>query len=544
MSSVGPEVVIPILSICGVLLLLIVGAIIYLWCHARSRTVAGKYHFYHGFRRRQTLELTCDPVPGTHQAPLEVHLRSTHVEPCDILVDVRHTREQTMDDDRTVRLLGTDNYYGEHFLLYTTPLLFVEAGNYTVCAHTVYPTQRVVGAVHQFSFNVVADAPVAAPHAGDQQKQQIDVNLYRDSAWGRPHSLQTGSTNHARPLPPRIIPEKGEVTTFTPVTIAPNADSATADQIRYSVDGSHPSLLYTGPFTLSLPPLNTNSDSRRMPVVVRALAVYGHDEGLTSDITEAQLVVYAAGHSFFDPDVSAPVARIRALDAQMYFDESRRPPNTSIMYQLVYIGEARQKAKFSRKKGVVYDGKPVPLREDVAFVYAWTFVDEERPHGNANGRRHVRSTAAVYDCCRASAWNRELRDEAGEQQESYSLLPPTICISCREMELFFEDPPAGGIICYTLDSTEPLQPDATTTATHMAGLGFNGATRLPTTGVKEPNMSTHIYRENQPIHVTLLKTEQVFVTARTFIPVVDPSAGGAVTGYRHGERFYRGFTTQ
>ncbi|KAF5221505.1 hypothetical protein ECC02_005392 [Trypanosoma cruzi] len=549
MASVGAAVVVPILVICVLLLLLILAVIFYYFYHTRFRNVNTKYYMYPGFARRRKFELSCVPAPGLYQPPLEVRLQCSRQEPCDILLDVKYvpaSKISTMGDMTAdaVRLLGTDDCYSDHFMLYTEPLEFIEAGRYMLYAYTVYPTLRVVGSVHQFCFDIVS-ANRDTKSGEMQQPPHVSINVNRDS---RRHVSMSAVGNRARPIPPRIIPEKGEVTTFTPINIALSESSTTPDQIRYSVDGSPPSLLYTGPFTLSLPPFNTDGGGSRIPVVIRALTVSTQDGLLTSETTEAHLTVYKAGHSFFDPNIPPPVARVRALEAELYFDESRRPPNTSIIYQIVYVGEARQKPKFSHRKGILYEGKPVPLKEDVAFVYAWTFREDTHggqciePHMDERGHGKARSSAAVYDCNLAMTWNREARrEDAGGRGNA--LPPPCICIRCKEMDVFFEDPPVGGIICYTLDGTEPAQPDSTITAKHLAGIGRNDTVLLPRDHEKILELGTHVYRENQPIHVTLMRTEQVVLTARTFIPVVDLAANSAVTGYRFGECFNRSFST-
>ncbi|RNF07255.1 hypothetical protein TraAM80_03376 [Trypanosoma rangeli] len=553
MVTIGPTVVVPILAICALLLVLILAVLIYYWYQLRRRKGIMNYLMYPGFTRHHILELSCVPSPGVHQSPLVVQLQCLQQHPCDILLDVKFVPGPGAavnsgiggGADNIVRLLGTDECYGDHFMLYTEPLEFIDPGSYTVYAYAVYPSLQVVGSVHQFSFGVVSEER-AAPRVELQDSQQISVNIER-SGPGSPSFAPRGG--HARPLPPRIIPERGEVTTFTPVTIALNEGSTTLDQIRYSVDGSHPSLLYTGPFTLSVPPFDAEDGGLRTSVVVRAITVSAHDGSLTSGTTEACLTVYRAGHSFLDPNIPAPVVRIRAVKAELYFDESRRLPNTQIIYQLVYIGEARQKVKFSRNKGVVYTGAPIPLRDDVAFVYAWTFKEDMytdellNPHTDQHGHQRARSSATVYDCTRATSWNRGSREEATGDTGS-GIPPPFICVQCKEMEVFFEEPPVGGIICYTMDGTEPVQPDASTTAIHMAGIGRSGTVHLPRSHKKVVELGTHIYKENQPIHVTLLRTERVVLTARTFIPLTDPAANSVVTGYRFGERFNRSFFTQ
>ncbi|ESL12092.1 hypothetical protein TRSC58_00146 [Trypanosoma rangeli SC58] len=553
MVTVGPTVAVVILAICALLLVLIVAVLIYYCCQLCRRKRIASYHMYSGFKRHNIFELSCVPSPGMYQSPLEVQLQCLQQQPCDILLDVKYvpSRDAASNGgvgggaDSSVRPPGTDDCYSDHFMLYTEPLEFVDPGSYMIYAYAVYPSLQVVGPIHQFSFEVVSEER-AAPRVELQDLQQVSVNIPRGGP-GSPSFAPPGG--HARPLPPRIIPERGEVTTFTPITIALNEDSTTPDQIRYSVDGSHPSLLYTGPFTLSVPPFDAEDGGLRTSVAVRAITVSAHDGSLTSGTTEACLTVYRAGHSFLDPNIPAPVVRIRAVKAELYFDESRRLPNTQIIYQLVYIGEARQKVKFSRNKGVVYAGAPIPLREDVAFVYAWTFKEDMHtdeflnPHTDQHGHRRARSSATVYDCTRATSWNRGSREEDAGATGS-GIPPPFICVRCKEMEVFFEEPPVGGIICYTLDGTEPVQPDASTTAIHMAGIGRSGTVHLPRSDKKVVELGTHIYKDNQPIHVTLLRTEQVVLTARTFIPLTDPAANSAVTGYRFGERFNRSFFTQ
>ncbi|CBH13328.1 hypothetical protein, conserved [Trypanosoma brucei gambiense DAL972] len=564
-ATVKPEIVIAVLSMCG---LLTVVVIILLVCSWWSRRKAGAYAgsaLYRGFKRRHQFELVCTPGPGAHPAPLEVQLRTSHVDPCDILVDVQYTPPGFLKEcNRTAvspaRLLGADEHYGEQYLLYSHPFVFRGPGRYTVNAHTVSPSMRYVGAVHNFCFDVLpGDTPSGS---GDTEMeascQHADDFFRHDFSTQRDVATKCSITPIRHPLPPRIIPNEGEVTTFTPIIITTNNESTTADQIRYSVDGRYPSLLYTGPFTLSVPPFSNACNGSSVPVVVRAVAVSGSDTGLTSEVVTANFTVYRAGHSFFDPQVPAPVARVHAVYAKLYFDESRRPPNTNILYQLVYVSEARQKPKFSRRRGFVYTGAFVPLREDVAFIYAWTFVGDGNGDGtgvnvdelNGGGRRHIRSSAAVYDCRRGTSWNREARDEGGlhphnnDRTHRGDLSPPVICVSCSEMEVFFEDPPAGGVVCYTLDRTEPAAPGGATAPEQAVRVGLGtGAQQLARSG-PGPNFSTYVYKSNQPIHVTLLQTEQVFVTARTFIPVADGAAGDAVTCYRFSDRFFRGFAIQ
>ncbi|CCD20467.1 hypothetical protein ERJ75_001237000 [Trypanosoma vivax] len=572
--SIRPEVAIGIFVICGIFLLVIIVLLIYLWCRRREGDDKGDETMYRGFKQRNAYELTCIPSPGIHYSPLVVTLHSSSNEPCDILIDVAHTPHHMLSDnvagitasrgdtstDSAAQLLSSNESHGEHFQLYRSPLQFTRPGTYTIKAHTVYPNLRILGAVHNFTFDVHANNQSTMNDAKVEQLQgqeRLPDPSPQSPRFDLADRAAGVTERQGRLFPPRIVPEDGEVTTFTPIVISPSEDGAPPDQIRYSVDGTYPSILYTAPFTLSVPPFNANNPkSPGVSIVVRAVAICCRDKELASDVVEAHLTVHKPGHTFLDPAVPAPVVQVRAVDAMLYFDETKRPPNTCILYQLVYVAEARQKPKFSRKRGILYDGKSIPLSDDVAFVYAWTFSPEEggatSPAMNdcPTGRRHKRSSAAVYDCRRGAKWNRGLREEkgdgVGQSDLDNSLSPPIICISCKESEVFFDDPPAGGIICYTLDCTEPRAPNAAMVALHMSSVGLPRPVRLEEEAgpASEVNSSTRIYRPGQPIYVTQLEVEQVYLTARTFIPIVDPVAGGSVTGYRFSERFFRGFSTQ
>nr|CCC92083.1 conserved hypothetical protein [Trypanosoma congolense IL3000] len=565
MGTVKPEVAIAVLSICGVLLLILIALLIYMYCLRGGKHDYVDYPLYRGFKKHNFFEIVCTPGPGFYSVPLEVRLHTSHAEACDILVDVQyvppHVNERHMGGvPPGVRLLSANEHYGEQYLLYSQPLVLVNPGRYVISAHTVSSSKRFVGAVHRFCF----DLGQRDIHSESPSEEMNLINTQANTLGGdclsprhRDVMAEDDTTLRHRPLPPRIIPSEGEVTTFTPIVIAPNKESTTPDQIRYSVDGTYPSLLYTGPFTLSVPPPSSDDMGSSVPIVVRAMVVSSWGCGTASDVVHANLSVYKAGHNFMDPQVPTPVARVHAVDAKLYFDESQRPPNTSILYQLVYVSEARTKPKFSRRRGTVYAGESIPLSEDVAFIYAWTFVGDvggsrgvvELDEIDGERRRHVRSSAAVYDCHRGTTWNRETRDGVGSSLQrsdrgGSELPPPTICISCSEIDVYFEEPPGGGVVCYTLDRTEPAVPTSAVATVHTASPSLGGPAGVQTHKSTGPNLSTYVYNPNQPIRVTLLQTDQVFLTARTFIPVVDPAAGGAVTCYRFSDRFYRGFTTQ
>lgn len=524
---------------------------------------SGKHHHHHrqyqGFRRLPGVDLCTDPSAGTYPGPRTVNLRrlpnnttggvsdlNYRNMPCDILVNAFYvdratTPPQAMADLRT-GLLGDggqqQSYYSSAFLLYTAPLEFIAAGTYVIQAHTINAAARVVGQVHQFVFNITAadgsgggGGPFAAIDTknpfglgavgfpGGVNHNEIEVSVSRN-AHGNPQQQQqtttngnisnqhggTGGDGGAPPplLPPTISPTEGSVTTRTLIVITPSERSTTADQLRYSVDGSFPSVLYTGPFTLALPPESV-LPQRRLTVTIRAIAVLAYAASTSScgvsDVSEAVVTVRPAGYSFHDPQVPAPTMRLRAADASLYFDEAKNPPSTVTAYQLLYVNVLRKdprKAKYSRRRCVLYEGTPVPIGENVAMVHAWTIdqrewslgssdnseglVDSDGDGSRGGGQYRMRSVATVYDCARASAEQAKPSKRRASQlaasggggvggafgggqpfqqygnqiQQQQLMLPaPVLCVSCAEMEIEFDAAPANSIIAYTLNDTEP-----------------------------------------------------------------------------------------
>ncbi|KAK7194318.1 Chitobiase/beta-hexosaminidase C-terminal domain containing protein [Novymonas esmeraldas] len=596
----------------------------------------GAAALYHGFHRSTVEELEATPSPHgawSFPAPLVVYLRvrpdTTYTDACDILLTVERWRDAVPADKCGAQLLGNDGFYHGGYLLYTAPLEFREPGLYVIHAHTVHPSIEVVGLVHRFTYAVAGaggtpssltpTSPPLLPYAygpGNTTSASIDIDLARRQmeraqAGGRglqssahvgpsvdPHSAAAAAVGASSvldggevPLPPVITPSGGEVTTSTEIVITPHDMSTTPDQLRYSVDGSYPTLLYTAPFTLSLPPPSLLPSQRRQ-VVVQAVAVRatgavpaalssdaasavssrsrwagGGGGGGVSDATRAVLQVRPAGLSYFDPQVPTPSMRLRATDATLYFDESQNPPHTQTLYELAFVAEARRKVKFNRQRARVYDGQPIALSENVATVHAWTAI-----RGDADAGDRVRSVPTIYDCSRAATERGKLSRRRVEQyniRPDQLLPPPVMCVACNEMELAFDDAPVNGKIAYTLNDTEPalfdVHPPACAVPLHDAGGAAEHARAAPERDDAQTSpihgdsdgAHTYLYQPGRHIHVTQLETQRAYITARVFVPIFEGSDGalygdrgaqggnclgsGRLLGYRYGGVFHRGF---
>ncbi|AYU78997.1 Chitobiase/beta-hexosaminidase C-inal domain containing protein [Leishmania donovani] len=601
--------------------------------------------FYRGFQRYAGEELEAIPSPASASSfptPLVVYLRvraaQVYTDACDILLTVDRLRDSLPSDHSSSQILGNDGYYHDDFLLYTAPLEFRVPGLYMIQAHTVRPVDKVVGAVHKFVYVVTGVAPssgltpplppanpplltYAEGSSANNNTSSIDIDIARRQAErAQANGDELQQTAHVSPpahmqapsatvepsadaagdvpLPPVISPSEGEVTTSTEIVITPHELSTSPDQLRYSLDGSYPTLIYTAPFRLSLPPPSVLPSQRRQ-VIVQAIAVHAAAaalgdcsaaisacsrpvSGRASVISRAVLLVRPAGLSYFDPRVPTPSMRLRATSATLYFDESDNPPQTQTLYELVFVDEARRKVKFSRQRAQLYDGNPVALTDNVATVHAWTVMSSAAAAEGFNGRAEaaaedrVRSVPAIYDCSRAATERGKLSRRRIEQyniRPEQLLPPPVICVSCSEMKLIFDDPPANGRIAYTLNDTEPALFDVSPPACAVPtgdGVGCvkhdgdKGRSRggkgddhaSPIVGDRD-GAHTYIYQPGKHIHVTLMETQQVYVTARVFLPIFEGSDGalygdrgaqggsclgsGRLLGYRYGGVFHRGF---
>ncbi|CCW68309.1 unnamed protein product [Phytomonas sp. Hart1] len=184
----------------------------------------------------------------------------------------------------------------------------------------------------------------------------------------------------------------------------------------------------------------------------------------------------------------------------------------------------------------------------------------------------LRSVATIYDCTRGSVDHANpSRKRLGDSATAASLLPPpVICVSCEEIELEFDDPPAHSMIVYTLNNKEPAMFDVTPPASavpvvnspssspsrhhhnhhhhnhhhHHRHTPIPDSTDRPLEG--DPGgLNSFIYQPGKRIRVTFLESRGVYITARIFIPVHGPGEewgdSRKVLGYRYGHLFHRGF---
>lgn len=227
---------------------------------------------------------------------------------------------------------------------------------------------------------------------------------------------------------PRIVPAGGSITSGTAVHLHPthtggegSSSAAEEVEVRYSTDGSYPSLRYTGPFVLSgggggggvLPPPPPSSswgtDGAKM-VLVKAVALRKRtrpsassrdgkkEEWMQSEVTQATFHVTNAPTAFLDPSLPSPSLRVRALDAKLYFDltaitnawerKKRHVPLLSggggggvvvrIFYQCHAIDAATRPdgpPPLTAGNAQLYAGVSVSLPSHLTRVYAWTVVE-------------------------------------------------------------------------------------------------------------------------------------------------------------------------
>eukprot|EP00796_Vickermania_ingenoplastis_P009824 gene9824-6897_t len=634
-------IIIAVYATCGALLVAVLLLGYHLYTLHRKRKLfqqkgSDVYGWYPGFTRITTPNLAADPGPGTYEAPCRVSLTAlSTLQDEDILVHVRRTpnssnahaggvlrsTEQQRHHGGSGELLGTDAYYHDAFLMYGSPLVFTEPGEYVVQAYTVHNDRHEVGSVHQFVFQVHllaveggAEGSTEAERLAQlRRNRELSINLNHERSGSRSSSKRHRHRRHRHgssvsstsstpapaataglralpPLPPiragttatlapRITPASGEVTDTTPIVITPNEHSRTADQIRYSTDGSYPTVLYTGSFTISVPPREISSAAGGVPneqisskshhVVVKAIAVAGGNTGgvesdvTVSPITEAHLRVVRSEMSFYDPTIPAPSLQLRAVDAQLYFDTTRLPTfhGAKVFYQIYTVDlTKRNHVVFDPQMASTYDGVPVAISADVARIYAWTVV----------GAQHSR--CAVYDA--ASGSLRLQRQNSGpDTMGAGGMSPYTINPALPPpLEVGFEDPPANSRIAYTLNHTEPALTDvyppacaALSSKEHNKILGGreedNGSTATlpPDTN----GFHTFLYESGRKIRLSLLDASGMYITAPAPGPgghhqldrhhretgareEAEQGVGGdhRLVGYRFSAAFHRGFHYQ
>eukprot|EP00164_Ancoracysta_twista_P022608 GFYU01041759.1.p1 GENE.GFYU01041759.1~~GFYU01041759.1.p1 ORF type:complete len:177 (+),score=23.61 GFYU01041759.1:44-532(+) len=154
----------------------------------------------------------------------------------------------------------------------------------------------------------------------------------------------------------------------------------------------------------------------------------------------------------------------------------------------------------------IYDNEPFLISADVARILAWTVPMHA---DDVDGLK--RSEAAVYDV--------SLQKLTRSSKTRRGRLPaPVICVTCNDLYLAFDDPPASFILMYTLDGTEP--------------------------SIGDDSRSTHRYTSgSKPIDVSKCEYKTLLVTARYFtanaLAAVESHVSDEVV--RFGEKFSRGF---
>lgn len=603
---------------------------------------------FSGFTHLRGVEITTDPTPGKYLTPCSVQLlcspyahaaafsAPTGTKPVvDVLLYVEEVPlSNTAHPDGAFRVLGSEaSLYHSDFSLYTAPLLFDHQGRFIIRAYTVCTARKEVGMVHQFIFDIVQSAsngaqgtrplsvePVrqeepcgwedrrdgwpkpalappaistaagavsAAPVASPEATSVVPL-LAGPLPSLRPPSHPSGATTAAvgpyANLPPRIHPSRGEITSNTPIQIQPHEQSTTIQHLLYSIDGSYPSVPYTGPFLIPY------SGRERQPVVVRSVAIASpssgpRTRGIYSAVTEAELLVCRVAHSFLDHSIPAPSLTMHAVDASLYFDldaVGAAVGGASVeVYYLIYKEDQRGRTEapaFHPSIATRYKGRAVPLANNVATIYAWSVVGLQ-----FSACKCYDAIKGAHRAVRTSTAAETVRTSAGTYVQTLSLPSPVFSVSCAELEVGFDEPPANGLLAYTMNASEPLLNDVDPPACAAApsllvGGGAAGAhgTRpqaallsVNTDAVRfvhaasmnqitsDPNSSgaggcltsseapgeeslppdtnglhTFLYKSGQRIRVPFVDADGLYITARIFLPVYANAAGAGDSSSR------------
>ena len=416
------------------------------------------------------------------------------------------------------------------YLLYTQPLQLVRSGSYIVRVHCLCRGDEAEGLedisdVRQYHYTVVREG------------EGHSVTFVEDEP--APPAMPYSPRGGLPIAPPRIIPDSGEVTDITPIKIVLSggangplaADMSVfsnagngggAEHILYSTDNSFPSVMYTGPFTLSIP---RGQLSARY--TVRAVAT---DGARASEVTAATLEVLQHSAVAYDPSIPAPTAQVEAIGAMLYF-ENPLEHEAVIEYQLEYEGEraylpdgtpapspllaadgggvgfgAAEEDPYggiSGRERLLYQGRSIEIVREVRRIYAWTVP---KGGGGGRGERLKESRPAIYDV----SLQRLVPHPRAHKNSARRCTAPVMCVQCSDLFLAFDEPPALYRLLYTLDGSEPsVADDAFSTRRYHAGA--------------------------QPIDISKCAEGSVTVTARYF---TRPDDRGLT---RFGDRFSRGF---
>jgi hypothetical protein len=397
----GADIIVIIYSICAAVAVLTFIAVIF-FCVCRRR-VSWFGHHRHNIPQLHVLSV---PSEGIYPRPLVVQLTALHPN-VDILL-----RIVRQEDPHPPPAANPAEVSVSGFLLYRDELVFDWPGTYYVMTHTISDDKKL-SELQQFCFIV------------------------------------TGAVALSNVLePPRIVPGTGEVTTFTRIQLLPGrdhnvrvlpdgscagSDSPQGVTYRYSIDGSFPFILYTGPFLI---PLEKNQN--QADILVSAVAVDGRE---MSAVATAALTIFPARSSFFDPTIPAPSAKLLSSGSKLYFEDlPQGVSHAGIVYAMEFLSERRHSerirvasssSRYPAAKTVLYRrGEMIDVAKDVARIVAWT-VDLRNDTN--------RSMPAVYDAAKQS-----MTYPGGESSGGSNLPLPVMCVACADFELSFDEVPAKG----------------------------------------------------------------------------------------------------
>lgn len=357
------------------------------------------------------------------------------------------------------------------FALYRDPLYFDVPGVYDVAAYAAGAHDAWRSPMGEFRFVVVAGPAAASPR-----------------------SLRRPLPLGAR-LTPSIIPESGDVTDRTFVTIyaAPtpfgnsglglSGHSSAPSVVYFSTDGGPPDKPYGGPFRLQ-----TGANGAARDVVVRAVSVAA--DGAPSGEAAALLRVVSGQTALFLASVPEPSAVVEARRPMLHMSHPRMS-DVSIQYVLRCLHDPMpsggdRSGDDGNGDGVhgnavkSYGAYSIPLGDDVVEVRAWA-VDRKRDVESAPclydvAARSMRPppaahTASAIAAARAHANAFAPAGDATARPRGRpvdtTLAPPSIYVNCTAVAVRF-DVVQGYEVRYTLDGIDPA-PDNPLALSYQGG---------------------------------------------------------------------------
>ena len=310
---------------------------------------------------------------------------------------------------------------------------------------------------------------------------------------------------HLRPQPPKVIPGVGDILDSTAIRLVAPVEHTAECEVKYSLDGTPPSILYTKPFFP--PPLGPMNNA---PLNILAATIAPH--GIASAIVAASLTVVTSDVALFDPALPMPECVVTTRGAVLSFamppsgeapgvgtsshhNESGSGRSLNVIYYTMAMasGALKPPALFA-------DDKAVPVTTEVTAVAAWavntfsgrcsavawygsgvyapsaathnyTFrsesgddIDFSLPPAvvAATQRRDELAKLITKYKSSDSKKKRKRKENSAKllkaEEESAQLQPPQIHVACHSASLEFDIPPVvvsnGYELRYTLDAAE------------------------------------------------------------------------------------------